>query len=128
MAVGGFIFAAGLYWFGWTASPSIHWIVPVIAAAFIGCGFCTIFGLRIAFLVDTYRQYAASATAANTILRSFLAAGFPLVSKPLFDNLGVGPGMSLLGGIATASIPIPFLFMKYGSELRKRSKFTPTKK
>lgn len=39
MAIGGFLFAIGLFWFGWTATPKISWISPVFAAAFIGAGF-----------------------------------------------------------------------------------------
>jgi len=96
-----------------------------VAAGFIGAGFNVIFQQCINFLVDTYRLYAASATSANTFLRSFMACGMPLVAKPMFNRLGVGPAMSLLGGVATLMIPVPFLFMKYGLELRKKSKFAP---
>ncbi|KAI9927494.1 hypothetical protein ASPWEDRAFT_119309 [Aspergillus wentii DTO 134E9] len=127
MAVGGFLFATGLFWFGWTAEPSYSWVLPVVAAGMFGCGFCIIFGQCINFLVDTYGPYAASATASNTFLRSVLAAAFPLFSQPMFRNLGVGPAMSILGGIAAAAIPVPFLFMIYGVRLRKMSKFAPFK-
>jgi len=125
MAVGAFLFAIGLFWFGWTAEPPVPWPVPVVAAGFIGAGFNVIFQQCINFLVDTYRLYAASATSANTFLRSVLAAGLPLVAKPMFNKLGVGPAMSILGGVATLMIPVPFLFMKYGLALRKKSKFAP---
>jgi hypothetical protein len=43
----------------------------------------------------------------------------------MFHNLGVAPAMSILGGVATIAIPVPFLFMKYGLVLRKRSNFAP---
>jgi MFS family permease len=125
MAVGGFLFAIGLFWFGWTATPSILWVSPVFAAAFIGAGFNVIFQQCINFLVDTYGLYAASAVSANTFLRSVMAAGFPLAAPPMFHNLGVGPAMSILGGVATIAIPVPFIFMKYGLTLRKKSKFAP---
>ncbi|KAL7941179.1 major facilitator superfamily domain-containing protein [Trichoderma barbatum] len=125
MAIGGILFAIGLFWFGWTADTKIHWVVPVLAAVFIGAGFNIIFQQCINFLIDTYRLYAASATSANTFLRSALAASFPLAATPMFHNLGVGPAMSLMGGIAVIAIPVPFLFMKYGLALRKLSKFAP---
>ncbi|ESZ96601.1 hypothetical protein SBOR_2968 [Sclerotinia borealis F-4128] len=127
MALGGIIFAIGLFWFGWTAAPNIHWILPVIASVFIGAGFNIIFQQCINFLVDTYVLYAASAVSANTFLRSILAAGFPLVAGPMFRGMGVGPAMSVLGGVATLAIPVPFLFMKYGVALRRKSKFAPFK-
>jgi MFS family permease len=125
MAIGGFLFAIGLFWFGWTASPGIFWIVPLLATVFIGAGFNVIFQQCINFLVDTYGLYAASAVSANTFLRSVLAAGFPLVARPMFHNLGVGPAMSILGAVATLAIPVPFIFMKYGLALRKKSSFAP---
>jgi hypothetical protein len=39
MAIGGFLYAIGLFWFGWTATPKISWIAPVFATVFIGAGF-----------------------------------------------------------------------------------------
>lgn len=126
MVVGGTLFVIGLFWFGWTGPyKSIPWIVPTIATAFIGAGFNVIFQQCINFLVDTYLLYAASAVSANTFLRSLLAAAFPLVAQPMFDKLGVGPAMSILGGIAVLLLPVPFMFMKYGLRLRKMSKFAP---
>lgn len=82
MIIGALSFAGGLWWFGWTGGDeSIHWIVPIIATAFIGAGFNIIFQQCINFLVDTYALYAASAVSANTFLRSVLAAAFPLIAK-----------------------------------------------
>lgn len=125
MSIGGFLFTAGLFWFGWTAEPKFSWVVPTVAAGVFGAGFVVIFQQCINFLVDTYAEYAASATAANTFLRSVLAAALPLAAKPLFHNLGVGPAMSILGGIAALALPVPFIFMRYGVALRRMSKFAP---
>ena len=125
MLVGGSLFAIGLFWFGWTAAPQYSWVLPTVAAGFIGAGFNVIFQQCINFLVDTYGLYAASAVSANTFLRSLLASAFPLVAKPMFHNLGVGPAMSILGGIACLALPVPLIFMKYGLRLRRMSKFAP---
>ncbi|KAK6436200.1 hypothetical protein LTR95_007611 [Oleoguttula sp. CCFEE 5521] len=124
MIIGGVLFVIGLFWFGWTATPSIPWIVPVIATAFIGAGFNVIFQQCINFLVDTYALHAASAVSANTFLRSLMGSGLPLAAKPMFTALGVGPAMSILGGVAVLALPAPVLFMKYGKRLRAKSRFT----
>ncbi|MCJ1447527.1 MAG: hypothetical protein MMC23_008038 [Stictis urceolatum] len=123
--IGGVIFTIGMFWFGWTASPAqgVHWSSSVVAAAFLGAGFNSVFQQCINFLVDTYGLYAASAVSANTFLRSILAAVFPLVAKPMFQNLGVGRAMSILGGIACALVPVPLIFMNYGKVLRRKSPF-----
>ena len=125
MIIGGVLFAAGLFWFGWTADPKFHWIIPTIATAFIGAGFNIIFQQCINFLVDTYATYAASAVSANTFLRSILACGLPLAARPMFYNMGVGPACSVLGGVACLALPVPLIFMHYGLRLRKMSKFAP---
>jgi MFS family permease len=36
--IGSVMIPASLFLFGWTAEYSVHWIVPVIAEAFFGCG------------------------------------------------------------------------------------------
>lgn len=87
--------------------------------AFIGAGFNIIFQQSLNFLVDTYGSFAASAVSANTILRSLVACGLPLAVRPMFDNLGgVGPGCSLLGGIAVLALPVPWVFVRYAAVFR----------
>ncbi|RLV83175.1 hypothetical protein JA9_003182 [Meyerozyma sp. JA9] len=110
----------GIFLFAWTSWKSVHWIVPCIGIAFAGLGVIVIFQGCLNYLVDTNRKYAASAIAANTILRSILAAVFPLFSGQLFHNLGVHWGGSLIGFIALGMIPIPWVFYKYGETLRNK--------
>lgn len=123
IVLGGSFFSIGFFWYGWTADPRFHWAIPTVAGGFIGCGFNIVFQQCLNYLVDSYGKYAASATSANTILRSFLACGLPLAAKPMFNNLGVGPAASILGAISVLALPAPLIFMRYGPKLRQRSKF-----
>jgi DHA1 family multidrug resistance protein-like MFS transporter len=66
---------------------------------------------------------AASAVAANIILRSAVAAGFPLFSRQMFQNMGIQWAGTLLGCLAAIMIPIPIVFRAYGPMLRRKSKF-----
>ncbi|KAI9848414.1 MAG: hypothetical protein M1837_000209 [Sclerophora amabilis] len=109
MMAGSVFFAAGLFIFGWTSDRSIHWIAPCIGAASMGLGFFTIFQSALNYLIDTFQNYAASAVAANTFLRSMFAAAFPLFAYPMFHNLGIPWASSVLGFFAVALIPIPYL-------------------
>lgn len=70
------------------------------------------------FLVDAYTVHAASATAAATVSRSLLGALLPLAGNSMYDALGVGWGNSLLGFIAIAFIPVPFVFWAFGERIR----------
>ncbi|KIW11066.1 hypothetical protein PV08_10365 [Exophiala spinifera] len=125
LAIGAVLMVVGLFWFGWRAAPRYSWVHPCVAAVLIGAGFNTIFQQCINYLVDVYGLYAASATAANTFLRSLMAFALPLVARPMFHGIGVGPGMSILGGVAALMLPVPFLLMKVSLRLRKKSKFAP---
>jgi len=73
------------------------------------------------YLVDAFgSEAAASALAANTVLRSLFGAFIPLAGPPLYTRLGLGWGNSLLAFIGLAFVPLPFLFYKYGERLRAR--------
>ncbi len=71
----------------------------------------------------SYADYAASLFAANDFFRSALACGSILFSKPLYGNLGVARGTSLLGGLSTIGIIGIWLLYFYGARLRSMSKF-----
>jgi uncharacterized protein (DUF697 family) len=73
------------------------------------------------YLVDVYLNYAASAMAANTVLRSLVAAVLPLAGPKMYAKLGYGWGNSLLAFIAILFIPVPLVFIKYGERIRKSS-------
>ena len=75
------------------------------------------------YLVDAYTIHAASAMAANTILRSLVGAVLPLAGPKMYATLGLGWGNSLLGFIALALCPIPWFFLKFGEQIRKNPRF-----
>ena len=72
------------------------------------------------YLVDAFTIYAASALAANTVVRSIAGAVLPLAGLRMYDALGMGWGNSLLGFIALAIAPLPFLILKWGEHLRTK--------
>lgn len=54
--IGGIIFAAGLFWFGWGGyMPTTPWIVPTLAGLFIGFGIFTVFLQCLNYIIDAYR-------------------------------------------------------------------------
>jgi hypothetical protein len=72
------------------------------------------------YLVDAYEMYAASALAANTIIRSIAGALLPLCGLMMYNALGLGWGNTMLGLIAVGLIPVPFLVVRYGEMLRNK--------
>lgn len=76
----------------------------------------------VTYLVDAFTAYAASVTAATSIIRSLVGALLPLAGNSMYNALGLGWGTSVLGFIAVAFIPLPFVLWKFGQRLRE-SKF-----
>jgi len=122
--MGCFGVSIGLFWFAWTARPSIHWIVPVLAGIPFAWGNLCIFVSSTLYLMDTYGPLiGASAMAANGLARYSLGAAFPLFTFQMLERLGVDWGISLLGFLSLAMLPIPWVFFKYGPGIRARSHY-----
>ena len=115
----------GLFIFAWTgnSSPKIHWIVPTIGVVIFTVGIFIMFQCIFIYIPLTYPQFAASLFAGNDFARSSIAAGAIHFSRPLFGNLGVGPGVSLLAGLTVGGIIGIFVLWKFGEALRARSRF-----
>lgn len=129
-----------------TALPPIHWIVPILAGVPFGIGVAQIMTGLVQYLMDCYTIYCASAIASTVIMRSILAAIFPLISPAMYNNLGVHWASSVFAFLSVLCMPLPFLFFvsynfriqllcfwlpwlkqlcaqKYGPWIRSRSKF-----
>ena len=123
MIPGSFAIPVGLFLYGWTAEYRVFWIAPILGTAFVGVGLLATFMPISTYLVDAFTLHAASALAANTVLRSLVGALLPLAGPKMYDTLGLGWGNSLLAFIALALCPIPVLFYKYGEWIRKSPRF-----
>jgi MFS family permease len=121
MCVGGFFLPIGLFVYGWSAQYQTHYMVPITGTGIIGFGLLMTFMPANTYLVDVFTIHAASAMAANTVLRSLMAALIPLSSQKMYAAMGYGWGNSLLGFVALLLVPVPFLFIKYGGRIRATS-------
>ncbi|KIX10013.1 uncharacterized protein Z518_01094 [Rhinocladiella mackenziei CBS 650.93] len=101
-----FLLPIGLFLFAWTGNR----IFILFQCIFI-------------YIPLTYPQYAASLFAGNDFARSSIAAGAIHFSRPLFHNLGVGRGVSLLAGLTVGGILGIFTLWRFGPSLRARSRF-----
>jgi hypothetical protein len=111
------------FWFGWTADPPIHWAACISAGIPFGISFVALFLGTNAYLTDCYGRFSASALAANAVLRSLFCAAFPLFARQTYVKLGTPWASSLIGFIALAMAPVPWLLYQYGSKLRALSKY-----
>ncbi len=57
------------------------------------------------------------------MLRSLGGTLLPLAGGKMFDTMGLGWGSSLLAFMATAMVPAPVIFYRYGEDIRQSNLF-----
>jgi len=77
-----------------------------------------------AFVVDAFGLYSASAMTGVIVMRCLMGTFLPLTTSPLVDNLGYGWGFTVLAALSLSVSPIPSLLFRYGERWRKLSKYT----
>ncbi|KAH7347591.1 polyamine transporter 2 [Plectosphaerella cucumerina] len=114
----------GMFMFGWTAREDISWAVPAFAIIPFAWGNLCIFVSTVQYMVDTYTgPTVASGASANGLAR-YLAAGIlPLFTVQMYRALGIPWAASLLGFIALALAPVPWVLFKWGKVIRSKSRY-----
>lgn len=113
----------GLFIFAWTARANVHWIASVIGITIYAATVFVVMQCLFVYVPLSYPQYAASIFAGNDFFRSALACGSIMFARPLFINLGIGKGVSLLASLSCLGIVGMFVLYYTGARLRSRSKF-----
>lgn len=112
------LMAAGLFLYGWSAQARTHWIAPVIGLTLFGIGNTLFLTGVTCYLVDAFTKHAASALAANTVLRSIGGALLPLAGNAMYRSLHYSWGNSLLAFLAIGFTPALVALYKYGEVIR----------
>jgi len=121
-------YAIAFLWFGWTSYPSISLWAPMSQGIVMGWAIVWLFLSQLNYIIDTYLSVAASALAANTVIRSIFGATFPLFANKMYTALNPRWASTVLGLFALLCVPIPFVLMRFGPTLRAKSKFSLNKR
>ena len=54
-------------------------------------------------------------------MRSTFAGAFPMFVGPLIHKVGISYGITIFACFGTLLIPVPFLFFRYGKQIRDRN-------
>lgn len=114
---------AGLFWYGWTSYPDLHWILPSIGLGLIGFGSVIVMQAIMMYITDCYAKYAGSASAAVCFGENIFAAFLPLATQSMYSNLGFRWASSLLGFVALVFSFAPIVLVIKGKAIRRRSPF-----
>ncbi|WWD19342.1 hypothetical protein CI109_103801 [Kwoniella shandongensis] len=123
MMVGSIVLPIGFFIFAWTSYSDVHWIAPCFGTALFGFAMIAIYVGANSYIVDSFSNYAASAMAAKTFLTRLVGGAIPMFVDRLYHSRMQPRWAScLLALIATCMLPIPFVFYRYGSQIRAMSK------
>ncbi|BGP34230.1 hypothetical protein JCM10296v2_006045 [Rhodotorula toruloides] len=110
-----FIFAA-------TSIKHVHWAGALVSGIPFGFALVGIYVSANTYIACAFSQYSASAMAAKTLARSMVGASMPMWIPPLYASIGHFWSGALFAFLSVAMLPIPFIFFKYGAQVRARSK------
>lgn len=116
-----------LFWMGWTSDSNISIWSPLAASVLFGYGTLCVFISSYQYIIDSYESYSASALASVTLIRYLAAGGMTVVGIPFYENMGVHYTLTILGSLAAALAPVPYVFYRYGKAIRKHSKYAVAK-
>lgn len=119
MAPGLLLVAIGSFWYGWSAEKCMHWAMVDVGVGIFAAG-SFIFGQGLmAYQLDDFRQYAASAGAASRFPCYIAGFTFPIFAPKLYEALGYGWGNTALASAWIAlGFPIPVVLWVWGAKLR----------
>ncbi|KAG2140197.1 MFS general substrate transporter [Suillus clintonianus] len=120
--VAAIVLPASMFIYAWTASPNIHWIVPLIALTAFMSSVFVIFQVTFLYLADCYGPYTSSAQAGQSLTRNIMALVFPLFTQQMFAGMTYKWGLSLWALLCMVMAPIPWVLLFFGPKIRSRSK------
>ncbi|KAL8722696.1 MAG: hypothetical protein Q9225_000863 [Loekoesia sp. 1 TL-2023] len=126
--VGSLGMVGSLFWIGFAAKPSIHYIVPIIGTGVYVWSSMSILTALVSYIFDAYpAKGTLSALTLMATTRIIFAAWLPLVIIQMIMGLQGRWAYSVFGFIAIAMVAIPVILFLFGSRLRARSRHSTTK-
>lgn len=121
-AAGAVLAPVGLFIFAWTGRVGITPAAPLIGLTIFNAALYPVYLAVFSYLADCYERYASSALAAQSFLRNVFAAAFPLFSQQMYEQLTPKYASTVLACISAVLGVVPFALLKYGDQIRKRSR------
>ncbi|KAJ4366806.1 hypothetical protein N0V83_007331 [Neocucurbitaria cava] len=105
--------------YGWIMPHHANQAGPVIVLLVLGYCMIAVYQVLSVLLVDLHPRQAATASAANNLLRCELGAAFAAFISPMIDGIGTGWSYTEMALITVIMIPGLFLTMIRGIRWRK---------
>lgn len=109
----------GLLWYGWSTDRMLHWIMVDIGTVFFTIGSFATSQAIMAYQLDEFADFGASANAASRVVSYVLAFVFPIFAPAMYDGLGYGWGNTMLAAIVVVlGLPMCWVLWRWGAKLR----------
>lgn len=122
--LGSILFPIPVLLYGWATQWHLHVAVLLSAVVLLGVFLMLSFLPLMAYVVDAFGIYSASAVSAVIVTRCLMGTFVPLATEPLVSEFGYGWGFTVFAAISVAFIPIPISIFRYGYKWRQMSKYT----
>lgn len=122
--LGSLLFPFPVLLYGWATQWHLHVAVLLGAVVLLGSFLMLCFLPVMAYVVDAFGVYSASAVSAVIVTRCLMGTFVPLATEPLVAQFGYGWGFTIFAAISVATIPIPVAIFRYGYKWRQQSKYT----
>ena len=121
--VGSLGMVGSLFWIGFTATPTIHHLVPIVGTGVYVWSSMSILTALVSYIFDAYpAKGTLSALTLMATSRIICAAWLPLVIIQMIMGLQGKWAYSVFGFIAIAMIAVPIILFLWGPRLRARSR------
>lgn len=125
MVPGMIIMPAGLFWYGWSAERTLHWMMVDVGVIIFTLGSFIVNQATIAYMIEEFGQFAASAGAGVRSVSYGLAFVFPIFAPNLYNTLGYGWGNSTLAFVTVGlGLPACAVLWWWGDRIRALGRST----
>lgn len=106
--------------YGWIMAQKVSIAGPVIVLFILGYGMIAVYQVLSVLLVDLHPGQAATASAANNLMRCELGAAFAAFISPMINGIGTGWSYTILALTVIITVPQLFLCIRYGVSWRRK--------
>jgi len=122
--VGAFILPVAVAGYGWVAQLQLP--LPFLLGCCALLGFSAMLTLIpiMAYVVDAFGIFSASAMTGVIVSRCLMGTFLPLAVAPLVENFGYGWGFTVFATLSLCLAPISWLVLRYGAKWRQYSQYS----
>lgn len=121
--VGAFILPLGIALYGWCAEYRLPLWLLYVSVVWIRMALMLAFLPLMAYVVDAYGIYSASAMTGVIVVRCLAGAFLPVVTVLVIQDLGYGWGFATLSALCLVLGFLPVVIMRYGSRCRQAAAY-----